>query len=208
MNTSRVLSLGVILVVMSPVSNAIPINSINSGATTHEFISSGFTAGPISESGITYTSSYSSSVYGYEGYYGFSGNGLWNNMDMLGLNTSYGAMTIEFDTVVSEVLAFVNYAPGTGGNAMMAIYDANFDLLEDSLLSFSTGGASNSGFDMGFKRDTNEIKYVQFIDQYIGANNLRSYASSTQPVPEPSILALLGLGLFGFTVVNRRKALS
>jgi hypothetical protein len=205
MNILRVLSLGIILVLISPVSNAIPINSISSGATSHEFVSSGFTAGPISESGITYTSSYSYSVYGYEGGYGFGGNGYWYGMDMIGLNTSYGAMTIEFDTVVSEVLAFVNYIDVWNGSAMMAIYDSSFNLLEDSLLNFSTGGAYNAGFDMGFKRNTNEIKYVQFIDQGIGATNLRSYTTSTQPVPEPSILALLGLGLFGLTVTNRRK---
>jgi hypothetical protein len=188
---------------VSGFANAGLITSIDSGATTHDFIFSGFTAGPISESGITYSSTHSSSVYGYESSYGFSGNGLWNGMDMLGLNTQIGAMTIEFDTAVAEVLAFVNYIDTWSGSARISVFDSSFSLLETSALTFSTGGVANSGFDLGFKRNTNEIKYIQFIDQGIGLNNLRSFASTD--VPEPSTLAIFALGIMGLASRRFKK---
>lgn len=185
--------------------NAATINTISSDATAHEFISSGFTNGPIVESGITYTSTTSRSVYGYNGGYGFSGNGGWSNMDMLGLNTQLGIMTIEFDTEVSEVLAFVNYIDSWAGNARMSIFDINFNLLETNDLNFSVSG-NNAGFDLGFKRNTDEIKYLQFIDQGVGAANLRSYIGTSEQIPEPSNLVLIGLGLFAMLGVSPRRS--
>ncbi|AGH81172.1 hypothetical protein PCNPT3_06150 [Psychromonas sp. CNPT3] len=181
--------------------NATLITSISSGYTTHDFLSSGAKSGSIHESGITYSSTYSSSVYGYDGNYGFLRNGRWNNMNMIGLNTSFGTMTIEFDNAVSEVLAFVNYIDGWFGNAKMSVFDSNFNLLETNTLTFRTNKSNNSGFDLGFSSDTNEIKYIQFSDQYIGVHNLR-----TVQVPEPSAILLLAFGLAGIGFSMKKKA--
>ncbi|GAC17510.1 hypothetical protein [Paraglaciecola arctica] len=190
------------------IANAGLITSISSGAATHEFISSVYyTAGTIAESGITYSSTSSYSLYGYEGAYKFNPNGTWNSMDMIGLNESIGDLTIEFDSAVSEVLAFVNYNPKWGGIPIMSIFDESFTLIESHTLNFDTGAADNSGFDLGFNSASNTIKYIQFSNAFIGFNNLRSFAiqAPTSDVSAPSNTAIFAFGLMGLGLRRFKK---
>lgn len=192
------------------IANAGLITSISSGATTHEFISSVYyTAGPIAESGITYSSTSEYSLYGYEGAYKFNPNGTWNSMDMIGLNEVIGSVTIEFDSAVSEVLAFVNYNPKWGGIPIMSIFDASFTQMDTHTLNFDTGAIANSGFDLGFSSTSNDIKYIQFSNAFIGFNNLRSFViqTPTNDVSAPSTAAIFAFGLMGLGV-HRIKKLS
>ncbi len=190
---------------VSGFANAGLITTIDAGATNHVFASSlDSGVGPISENGMTWTAS-SDGYYGYDNSWGLSSNGSWNNMNLIGLNTSFGSLKVTFDSLVSEVLAFVNYAGGGGyPQASIGIYDINDVLLESFDLNDSVAnGTVNGGWDYGFARNTAEIKSIKFTNAYIVATNLRSFVETD--IPEPSTLAIFALGFIGLTVRRLKK---
>jgi len=79
------------------------------------------------------------------------------------------------------------------------VYDASNTLIESYVLTFLTGGGQNTGMFLGFQ-ETTPIKYFTLSDAYIGITNL-----TTQAVPEPSSLLMLGSGILGLLGVARRK---
>jgi PEP-CTERM motif-containing protein len=162
--------------------------------------------------GITWSSTNAThqggSVFGYTGGYGFVGNGFWDGAlgPMAGLNdatTIYGVtdtMTFAFSAPVGAVGGFLNYAGPTGyGNPTIAVYDASNTLIESFVLTFATGGGTDTGFFYGFQ-ETTPIKYFTLTDSYVGITDL-----TYTPVPEPSSLLLLGSGTLGLLGVIRRK---
>jgi len=177
-----------------------------SGGTTYTFgTASLFTAGPQTVApGITWTSTTTSSVYGYTSTYGLGGNGAWDGtaFSYIGLNESSGTMTVAFTNPVTSVGSFLNYAPGTG-IASISVYDASHSLIESLNLSISTPGATDGGAFFGFSESTADISYLTYNDAYIVASNL--VVNGVSSVPEPVTLSLFGAGLVGAAAFARKK---
>jgi hypothetical protein len=94
---------------------------------------------------------------------------------------------------------FMSYAPGFGTDTI-AVYNASDVLIESSTLSFSTGGANNSGQFLGFLESTQSIKYFTITGEFAGITDF------TVENPEPGTVLLLGAGL-GLLVMLRRLQL-
>jgi hypothetical protein len=154
--------------------------------------------------GITWESSYSSSVFGFTGGYGFSDNGLWSSLTMAGLNTANGTMTFSFSTPVSGVGGFLNYAPFYYGTPEIAVFDSTNTLIESATLNFATGGGLDTGFFYGFSVDDAIISSFTLSNAYIGLANLTVDTTGSTAVPEPATLLLLGLGLVGLAGAKRK----
>lgn len=153
--------------------------------------------------GVTWSSEYTDSVFGYDNGYGFSSNGYWGEgLIMAGTNNSTSTMTFTFATPVTGVGGLINYAPGYG-SPVIAAYDSTSTLLETTTLSFSTGGGNNSGVFYGFLETTAQIKYFTLSGAYIGIANLTTTEAS--PVPEPVSMTLFCIGMTGLIASRRRE---
>lgn len=208
--TFRSIALSVTILFLSTSVNAAVINSL-SGGTSHAFsVMNTFTAGPISENGFTWTST-TTSAYGYTGNYSLNSNGLWDSglgLPYVGLDSLYGDMTFTFDSPVSSVLAFMNYAAPSpiDGVPSMSIYDTNGNLLETHVLSISTPGATDGGEYWGFSQPTADIGSFVLSNSFIVAADLSTATVSAVPVPAASWL--FSSGLLGLIGIARRKARS
>jgi hypothetical protein len=149
-------------------SNAEIIYSLPSNSTRIEFsVLNLISAGPVTENGITWTSTFYNSAYGYNGSYGLTTNGDWNPpLTYMGLNQDSGTMTIEFARLASSVFGLINYAP-SAGYGKIAIYDSTHTLIETRDLSITTPSGNNQGQLIGFKSSSANIKYFTLSDAYI-----------------------------------------
>ena len=134
---------GAILLASSCLSHAAVVNTIDAGAAVSSAISplGQYSNAPVSENGFTWTSTYVNSMYGWStSPYILGANGQWDGkaFNYAGLNYGYDPndhnqhMKFTFDTPVSSVLAFLNYAPGSG-NPYMAIFDSNDNLIDQAV---------------------------------------------------------------------------
>ncbi len=203
--------LALIAVLFSPFAvNATPINSIPVGETSCPMATLNlFTAGPVSDCGYTYTSTNSSSVYGYTGPYGLGSNGSWDSFVHAGLNTITGSITFTFDSPVASVLAYVShFTPEIGGAPTLSIFDDSNNLLESFVLSITRPAGLNAGEHWGFSRPSADIRSFVLSNSWIVAANIRTSTSIVQPpvaVPEPGTLALFGIGLLGMGLARRKR---
>lgn len=196
------------------------INSISGGTTYSMPTLNDFGPGPQTFSGITWSSTNATgqggSVFGYTSTYNFAANGDWSNFTpMAGLNCATvnvpssslcspgNSMTFALSSPVTAVGGFINYAPGYG-TPVIAVYNSSDTLIEQTTLSFSTGGATNSGMFFGFQESTANIAYFTLSGAYIGITDL----TTSNSVPEPATLALFAAGLagLGLAMALRRRA--
>jgi hypothetical protein len=162
--------------------------------------------------GVTWSSTNASnqggSVFGYDGSYGFGGNGSSDGVSLVGLNDSsdaYGVadfMTFSFDKPVASVGAVLNWV-GSNAPVTIAAYSASGSLLD--MLTLSSGGANLQTPDAfyGFQEKTNDIASFVLTDGYvaaIGAINVGSVSA----VPEPATWAVMLAGFGGVGAALRQ----
>ena len=192
------------LLAAAPASAAL-ITSLNEGTLLTMGVENYFGTGPKTLApGITWTSTYGSSVYGYNDGYGFGSNGYWQApLVMVGSNDGAlsSVMKFAFDAPVAAFGGFFNYS--LGATAIIAAYDGNNALLEQFTLDFATGGDMNAGQFYGFSYASNQIASFTMRGGYIGGANFRVAVEDEGQVPEPGSVTLIGLGLLGVAAARR-----
>lgn len=151
--------------------------------------------------------------------FGFGSNGAWTNEGrggFTGVVGSDGSMTFVFDTPVSGVGGLINYErPVTGAGPSIAILGVGGTVLETVFLDDPVDGAPivlgdvlDQGQFRGFQLDSAVIYGFRLGGGRIALDDLtftRFEISTGGAVPEPSTVAMVGLGLGGVVVGLRRR---
>lgn len=142
----------------------------------------------------------------YNGGFGLGGNGTWNSgrNGYVGDNSSTSFMTFTFAAgAVSDVGAFVNYAPGNGV-ARLEVLDALSNVLESHDIGAEAAISTPSGLNAGAFRGISHATSDIFAVRWSGSFSVLDDLTFNRNVPEPASLALLGLGLFALGFSRRR----
>jgi hypothetical protein len=178
-----------------------------------------FTAGPVQVGGlvgedVVYTSTTSASVIGGQGSYGLGQNGAWNGgrNGYLGINSPLDTITLRFNSgPVSGVGGLLNYGPDDGSFIISALASNNSVLetyLVSSLAPISTPNGSNLGAFRGISRATADIYGFSITGAFGVLDDLRFTRALAGETPEPTSIALLGMGAIGFARIARRRKTS
>lgn len=137
--------------------------------------------------------------------FGLRTNGYWDSgrVGFAGLNIENSSMLFDFDSPVSRVGAFVNYAPLTGQGPIPTIeaIDRFGNVIDSVTLDVRTPNAVNDGQYLGFDHERNDIFAFRYRARFGVLDDLEW--SRRGLIPAPSSLVVLAAGAFGFA--RRRR---
>lgn len=170
------------------------------------------TSGPVSiGSGVTWSSTGISAIGSgtYVLLSGTASNGIWDsNLHDVGLDTDPGTMTFTLTSPVSAIGAFMNYAPcAVCSDVLIDAYDGStslgsFDL--NTLAPISTPGGVDQGAFRGISVAGSEITSFTVSNASVVLTDL-TFGGTSNAVPEPSTILLLGIGLLGIVGAARKE---
>jgi len=164
--------------------------------------------GPVSIDGITVTGN-PQATYGNANY-GLNANGSWSpsgEFSWVATNNGSGSITFDLGGNYGLVGSFLNYAPGSGSDAIITALNATnsvigtYDL--NLLAPISTPGATDGGAFRGIQSAANDIRYFQLSGSFILAHTLERATPAS--IPEPLTLSIFSAGLVGAAALKRRK---
>lgn len=152
--------------------------------------------------GVTFSAD-SPTTFGYSGFYSFVTNGNWEGIPLIGLDSGSGGFQLAFANPVAGFLADLNWTVDFDTNATIAIYNSSNVLLE-SLTLENGSNLVDPGFH-GFSRNSADISFVRFSNEYIGIRDITVGGSAVIPEPASWALLIAGFGLVGAAARRRRR---
>ena len=158
---------------------------------------------------VQYSATSAQSLIGFDAYQ-LGDNGKWQGIYYGATNTDNSVVRFTFATAVSSVGAIINYAPTNNGTPnygtpIIRAFDASNNVIATFGLigpaSITTTGLNGGAF-RGISSSSANITAFEITGGFIATQNLS--VSGLTTVPEPSTVALMGVGLLGLIVLRRR----
>ncbi len=152
---------------------------------------------------VQYSATSAQSLIGFDVYH-FVDNGDWQGIYYGATNTDNSVVRFTFATAVSSVGAIINYSPKNGTPTIRAFDASNNVIATFGLIgpaSITTTGLNDGAF-RGISSSSANITAFEITGGFIATQNLS--VSGLTTVPEPSTVALTGVGLLGLIVLRRR----
>jgi hypothetical protein len=137
------------------------------------------------------------------GYYGLGVNGEWNNVSYAATN-GRSSIFLTFSAPVTSVGGIMNLSPTASSTPWLRAYNASNSVIAEYNLSEVGYGIWASGVNQGAYRGVSYAGGIAAIELE-GGFAVTQDLEASRTVPEPSSVALIGVGIAGIAFLRRRQ---